>query len=75
MKWTEDGQRKASLANELFWLFVVAGLKVKDVAYLIEDGEEVYVITMTNNYTYRVNVTCDSPMTAVYDVVNFMKNK
>ncbi|MCB6616935.1 hypothetical protein [Ruminococcus sp. 210702-SL.1.03] len=75
MKWTEDGQRKASLANELFWLFVVAGLKVKDVAYRIEDGEEVYVITMTNNYTYRVNVTCDSPMTAVYDVVNFMKNK
>ncbi len=59
-----------------FWLFVVAGLKVKkDVAYRIEDGEEVYVITMTNNYTYRVNVTCDSPMTAVYDVVNFMKNK
>ena len=49
MKWTEDGQRKASLTNELFWLFVVAGLKVKDVAYLIEDGEEVYVITMTNN--------------------------
>lgn len=75
MKWTEDGQRKASLANELFWLFVVAGLKVKDVAYRIEDGEEVYVITMKNNYTYRVNVTCDSPMTAVYDVVNFMKNK
>ena len=75
MKWTEDGQRKASLANELFWLFVVAGLKVKDVAYRIEDGEEVYVITMTNNYIYRVNVTCDSPMTAVYDVVNFMKNK
>jgi hypothetical protein len=75
MKWTEDGQRKASLANELFWLFVVAGLKVKDVAYRIEDGEEVYVITMTNNYTYHVNVTCDSPMTAVYDVVNFMKDK
>nr|DAE94376.1 MAG TPA: hypothetical protein [Caudoviricetes sp.] len=75
MKWTEDGQRKASLANELFWLFVVAGLNVKDVSYRIEDGEEVYVITMKNNYTYHVNVTCDSPMTAVYDVVNFMKNK
>ncbi len=75
MKWTEDRQRKASLANELCWTFIAAGLKVKDVAYRIEDGEEVYVITMTNNYTYHVNVTCDSPMTAVYDVVNFMKDK
>lgn len=75
MKWSEDLQRKQDLAQELFFLLGTAGLKVRSVTYGIEDREEIYTVQMRNGTNYRINVTCDSPITAVYDVLKFMKYK
>lgn len=75
MKWTEDFQRKQALAQELFYLLGTAGLEVSDVTYGIEDREEVYTVQMKNGANYRINVTCDSPITAAYDVIKFMQCK
>lgn len=75
MKLTEDIRRKQDLAQELFYLLGTAGLKVRNVTYGIEDREEVYTVQMKNGANYRINVTCDSPMTAAYDVIKFMQHK
>ena len=66
---------KRRLSLDLFSLLRTAGLTVQNVNYGIVDGEEVYTIRMRSGCVYTVNVSADSPMAAVADVVNFMKHK
>lgn len=73
MKQTEDIQRKQVLARELYFLLRAAGSNVRNVTYSKEEREEIYTVEMENGTKYRINVTCDSPITAAYDVLKFMQ--
>lgn len=70
-----DIDRKRMLAPHLYYIMVTAGLTVKDVTYTIEEGHECYTVTMKNDAKYRINVSADSPITAVYEVINKMRFK
>ena len=70
---THDIDRKRLLADQLYYIMATAGLSVSKVTYTNENGEEYYTITMRNWSAYRVDVTADSPIAAVYDVIKKMR--
>ena len=59
--------KKSFVENQLSETVALATPWVKRIEY--DQMEEICTIVCNNDYTYHVNVACDSPAAIIYDVM------
>lgn len=64
--------KKVFVEKELNSIMTIANPDIAWLEYIINDIGEFVIVTMSNNYHYKIDVTADSLIALIADVVNFM---
>ena len=67
--------KKVFVEKELNSIITIANPDIAWLEYIVNDMGEFVIVTMNNNYHYKIDVTADSLIALIADVVNFMKWK
>lgn len=67
--------KKAFVENKLNNVMIAANSDISWLEYIVNDMGEFVIVTMNNNCHYKIDVTADSLIALIADVVKFMKCK